>query len=326
MNPIITDYLSKIEFGELKVFNNMAIFPLFTPIHDGPEYLTLGEALEKNLLTITEVSQSGSVPELKVQNRATIPVLLLDGEELAGAKQNRVLNTTILLKENSETIIPVSCTEQGRWAYVSRVFRASGRLMNRDVRMRKVASVSRSLRDNLTYYSSQGEVWDGIACFSQAANVFSSTGAMKDVFDSKETDLKGYIEAFPYVAGQKGILVSVNGKVVGFDILSRSQAYERLHQKIVESYAIDASIHPSKVTGIPSLNESKSFLEAVAACQEHVFPSPGYGQDHRFEGEGMVGSSLVYQERVIHLAFFGRGGNEREEGMASSKRRRSFRT
>jgi hypothetical protein len=64
-------------------------------------------------------------------------VLLLDGEELAGAKQNRVLNTTILLQENSETIIPVSCTEQGRWAYATMEFSESGNIMNRSVRSKK---------------------------------------------------------------------------------------------------------------------------------------------------------------------------------------------
>jgi outer membrane lipopolysaccharide assembly protein LptE/RlpB len=91
MNLIVSDFLSKLEFGEVhplrngtcnpaadqrsiisngvKVFNNMAIFPLFTSINYSPEYLTLKGALEKNLLTITEVSQGGSVPELKVLNR-----------------------------------------------------------------------------------------------------------------------------------------------------------------------------------------------------------------------------------------------------------------
>src|SRR4030042_597920 len=144
MDLIISDYLTKLEFGEVhpvrngtcnptadkrsiisngvKIFNNMGVFPLFTSINDSPKYLTLKEALEKNLLTITEVSQGGSVPELKVLNRGGIPVLLLDGEELAGAKQNRVLNTTILLKEDSETVIPVSCSAQRRWPYASTPF------------------------------------------------------------------------------------------------------------------------------------------------------------------------------------------------------------
>jgi hypothetical protein len=51
------------------------------------------------------------LPQHMVVNRANKPVLLIDGEELAGAKQNRVLNTSILIKEVSETKIPVSCTE-----------------------------------------------------------------------------------------------------------------------------------------------------------------------------------------------------------------------
>lgn len=53
------------------------------------------EALEKQVLVISEVSKEGYVPELKVGNKRKIPVLLLGGEELAGAKQNRVLNTTM---------------------------------------------------------------------------------------------------------------------------------------------------------------------------------------------------------------------------------------
>jgi len=54
-------------------------------------YLTLKEALEKRLLVIKEVSVEASMPELKVINNADVQVLLLDGEELACAKQNRVL-------------------------------------------------------------------------------------------------------------------------------------------------------------------------------------------------------------------------------------------
>jgi hypothetical protein len=136
MDQIIINFLSKLELGELQAFNNMAIIPLFSSVNHAPRYLSLGEALEKGLLTVTEVSQAGAVPELKVSNTSDLPVLLLDGEELAGAKQNRVLNTTILLVENSETIIPVSCTEHGRWDYATPVFAESG---NSDRKTRRLA-------------------------------------------------------------------------------------------------------------------------------------------------------------------------------------------
>jgi len=81
------------------------------------------------MLKITEINKGGSVPELKVTNTAMQYVLLLDGEELMGAKQNQVLNATVLLRPNSETVIPVSCTEQGRCAYSSEEFSSSGHVI-----------------------------------------------------------------------------------------------------------------------------------------------------------------------------------------------------
>lgn len=76
------------------------MFPIISPSPAAARWLTLGEALEQQFLSVTEVSHGGSLPELAVINRADRPVLLLDGEELIGAKQNRVLNTTMLLKEH----------------------------------------------------------------------------------------------------------------------------------------------------------------------------------------------------------------------------------
>ncbi len=45
------------------------------------------------------------------KNHTEIPVLILDGSELKGAKQNRIVNISILLKKNFEIIIPVICVE-----------------------------------------------------------------------------------------------------------------------------------------------------------------------------------------------------------------------
>src|SRR5262245_4041299 len=102
MDALIRDYLSSLILGDPQQFKNMTAAPLFTPLNHGPEYLTLQEAMEKGLLSVEEVSSAGSVPQLKAVNRADSPVLLLDGEETVGAKQNRVLNTSILLVEKSE--------------------------------------------------------------------------------------------------------------------------------------------------------------------------------------------------------------------------------
>lgn len=162
MENAVKTQLQSVQFGEAQTYENIAILPLIAPVDGTFQYRTLGEALATWDIAITEVSV-GSVPELMVVNRANEPVLLIDGEELADAKQNRVLNTSLLLKEVSETKIPVSCTEQSRWSYASKAFSESGNVMAYKSRSRKTCSVQPSLETCGAPMSDQGEVWDGIA-------------------------------------------------------------------------------------------------------------------------------------------------------------------
>ena len=144
------------------------------------DWLTLGQALEQRLLSVSEVSRSGSVPELIVTNRADRPVLLLDGEELVGAKQNRVFNTTILLKEQWEKVVPVICTEQGRWAYISAAVADAKVVMASKIPVQKMMAVSESLAASEGFKSDQGEVWAEIDALHAKAGTSSPTGAMHD--------------------------------------------------------------------------------------------------------------------------------------------------
>jgi hypothetical protein len=249
MDILITNFISGIDFGEVQSFKNLQIIPLFIKGEEGPVYLTLKEALEKRLLVITEVSAQASVPELKVINNADVSVLLLDGEEVAGAKQNRVLNTSILVKEKSELIIPVSCTEQGRWSYQTDEFSNSENILSYKIRGKEAASVSDSLRESGNYQSDQGAIWDGIQELSADAGVHSSTGAMKDVFEGKKDALEEYIKAFQCLPHQKGMFVFVGGEVAGLDILSRESAFDIIFPKLVKSYAMDAVLEKGNIIG-----------------------------------------------------------------------------
>ena len=196
MDKNIKNYLLDVELGKLQIHKKMGVIPLTTHENKDPEYVTLKQALEKNYLTIKEISASGSVPELKVINSSEVPVLLLDGEELSGAKQNRVLNTSILLRKKSETVIPVSCTERGRWSYVSDRFGDSQVVMSPKIRRKKARSVSTSLHDSKEFRSDQSEVWEDIDEMTSQAEIKSETEAMKDVFDKRRKDLDSYIKAF----------------------------------------------------------------------------------------------------------------------------------
>ena len=46
MDQIIHDYLASIILGEAQNYKNITVFPLFSGTNQGPEYLTLKEAME----------------------------------------------------------------------------------------------------------------------------------------------------------------------------------------------------------------------------------------------------------------------------------------
>ena len=266
---------------------------MFLSRNGGPEYLTLKQALEEQKIVITETTDSGSVPQLKVINRGDTFVLLVDGEELVGAKQNRVLNTSILIKGYSEIVVPVSCTEQGRWSYLSREFADSELVMAPLIRAAKMQSVTSSLKFDRSFCSDQGEVWERISHLQADAHVASPTGAMKDVYTSKRLDLDGYVQAIPSLPNQRGLLACINGKVIGLEVLSRASAYATFHTKLVKSYALDAQRSPSQTASKGSATSPQQFLESAFTCTESRFESPGVGHDYRFESPGIAGSALV---------------------------------
>jgi hypothetical protein len=326
MKKTIKGYLESIRLGELQVHNHVAVIPLFGGNGFGLDYLTMKEALEGHLLRVTEVTEGGNVPELKVINQGEKPVLLLDGEELSGAKQNRVLNTTILLRKKSETVIPVSCTEHGRWSYSSSHFDDSGYIMSAKLRRIKNASVHENLKSARSFRSDQGAVWDEIAVQANINKVSPITGAMKDVLEAKKEDLDAFLEYFPVVSDQNGLLVLVNGKIAGLDMVSRAPAFGTLHPKLIRSYVMDALTEKPVKGKESSRGKADAFLNKILQCKEHKFDSVGYGQDYRYEGKKIVGSALVHENTVIHMAFFQVTETEKAGRMSSVSRRRAYRT
>ena len=158
----------KIRVGEPVRHQRLSVFPLFTSPAQEVDYRLSDVALADESILVEEVDEDGSVPELLVENKGDQRVLFLEGEELIGAKQNRIINTTILVAAHTKTKIPVSCVEQGRWGYDSERFGSSGCHSPSKLRHTLKASVSQSVRQHRGHRSNQGEVWREVACLHAA--------------------------------------------------------------------------------------------------------------------------------------------------------------
>src|SRR4051794_15815709 len=98
MNPPLA---TTFQLGEPEEHRGVVVAPLFPRRQPRAEYVTLEQAIPLGFC-ITELEEAGSVPELLASNPLESDVLLYDGEELIGAKQNRILNITVLVPAGSE--------------------------------------------------------------------------------------------------------------------------------------------------------------------------------------------------------------------------------
>jgi hypothetical protein len=299
----INTALSAISLGQPQAFANLEMFPLLAPGSGVADYLLLSEAQAQGLVEVTEVSEAGRVATLLLDNRAGQAVFLLDGEELVGAKQNRVLNLSLLVPANSTLEIPVSCVEQGRWQHRTREFACADRTLFSKGRARKAARVSENLRDAGVACSDQGEVWLDIDDMMRKLEVSSSTYAIADAYEHFAAPVEAFVAAMEVSASQVGACFAINGSIRGVELFDSSDTCARLLPKLIRGYALDA-INEPQAPGASDPGDVRQFLQAVAASEVDQFRALGEGEDFRFRSSAIAGGALAARDRIVHLCAF----------------------
>jgi ARG/rhodanese/phosphatase superfamily protein len=298
----IDDALAHVQLGAEATFRNMTIFPLLDGGIGSTDYLTLDDALARGLVQITEISAEGRVPDLKFTNESDEPVFLLDGEELIGAKQNRVLNLTILAPAKRTIFIPVSCVEAGRWSRRSAKFTTSSQAHFARGRAHKMAQVSSSLMSRGQARSDQHAVWADISLKASRLNAESATAAMSDIYERYTKRIDDYVGAFAAIDRQAGAVFTMNGNIIGFDLFDSPGTFQKLLPKLVRSYALDA-IDTDTKTAV-SREPVEELLLEIAQAEAKTFPASGDGVDVRLTGSNVTGAGLLVNGRVVHLSAF----------------------
>ena len=190
-----------------QVHKNVAVIPIKTPINHKVDLLTLKKGFELGLVDVKECEQS-TVNTIIVENKSVAPLLLVDGEEIVGGDQNRIMDATILIAPESEMKVPVNCTEHGRWGYVSD-FKQSKNIANYRTRLAK-------------------------------HHAFRSK--MSESYENAKSDLSEFMEVFEVVEGQTGVVVMIDGEVKGFEVFLNSEIYREYHEKILTGMQSEASL------------------------------------------------------------------------------------
>lgn len=304
MSHPLTAFLDSVRVTAPQEVAGLQVFGLRREAGTTLTYATLDDALAAGTLEVTEVSEAGSVPTLRVCNKADTLVFLMAGEHLLGARQNRVLNASILVAARAELPIPVSCVEAGRWRYRSRHFASGGTSSHGHLRHLMSKHVTASYRESGAPASDQGEVWGEVSRKLTKMGSASPSSDLHQAYEDHQTRLGDILDQLRVPEGCCGAAFALGGRIAGVDLFDKPETLTKLWPKLVRAYAIDALEEPASAELTLAPDDVGRWLRSAGQARLEPFPSPGLGEDVRVEGPNLVGAGLVVHEQPVHVELF----------------------
>ena len=317
----LRQFFETTQLAEPQLHEHLAIVPLLLETgFTGPlPFIPLAQALAAGSFAVDEVSSGGSVPVIRALNTGDAAVLVVFGEELVGAKQNRIANASFLVPKRSEVVLDVSCVEAGRWSRRKRErFHASSDVVSSQLRKKMAHSVKDARERGGRFRADQREVWDEVGVRMQRSQVHSPTTAYADYREKWAAQVDGASRAFGSLERQVGFVALRPGRgqhparVLGLEAIGRPDVFAKQFPALLRSYvvdAVDAGLREAadrEHAGIPGaahFEKPEPFLEALCMADFRLGESLGTGQDLRLDGDRVSGCALLHGG-VIHLTAF----------------------
>jgi hypothetical protein len=297
--------------GEPQVAGPLAVFPVLGP-PARLDYRAFVQAIELGV-AVKELESGAAVSRLVVDNPTDLPLLVYEGEEVLGAQQNRLFDSSVLVPAGERLGLDVSCVEQGRWDHRRHreAMQPSPQAADPSLRRRKRRAIEHHGR------ADQGEVWSTVAGRLADHGVASASGAMSDLYDGCRGDLADLSRAVHHVEGQVGAVACVAGMPVAFDLVSRADVFAALLGPLAQGYALDALGAPEEVARTAPAAE---FLHAALAAARRDRPSAGMGRAFGLDEPALVGAGLEHDDELVQLSAFPAEGAGRSVRQAASIR------
>jgi len=302
MVAIFDELLADLEPGKSSRDGDWSFVPLRTKKPSGLDYLTLFEAVESGLASVSEVNPQGSVSDMKVTNDGSLPVFIPDGMTLLGCRQNRLVNISVLVPPKSVTIIPVSCVEQGRW-HAESVTSSPSEVCDPVLRSAMCEQTSDGLRNGGSARAVQGSVWGHVDQMLGTTRTFSPTAAYNALYAAVPTAHPR--REIPCPDGANGIVTIRGRRICSLDLFDKPATLNKLWPRIMRG-----TIVPLEQPESPPMQaeDIRRFLADCLSKPQGDFAPVGLGSHHRFANDRSVGSALVVDGQVLHLSAFHKNG------------------
>jgi len=283
----------------------MALVQFTTLEGEGFPVIPASKAMEEGGVQVREIREEGEVNRLLAINRTGNYCLITDMDLLKGARQNRVVNTSVLLAPHSKQEIEVSCVERSRWSYNSPDFKPVKGVMDREKRAAKAASLREEEADAIC--DTQSKIWDLIHREMVSQHVFSDTEDYNEIRETKPTD-RGREFQLLKAEGCNGLAIFEGKRLLSFDIFGNREVYGYYFDLLLTD--ILARIRSGRGEGAMEQAEACYRLDEALDEFEEKLREPlsrvngGIGEFCWSGDPDHPGFKLSYEEQLVHLAGF----------------------
>ena len=312
------------KLGDAQVAGPLAVFPVFGP-QPMLDYRSFSDATGLGAF-VKELDEGASVNDLLVENPTDKPLLIFEGEEVLGAKQNRIFDASVLVAAGTRLKLSVSCVEQGRWdpSQESAHFEVSPAASDPSLRRVKRARANARAAAGQDARPDQGEVWDEVRSRLGRHGVDSAHEALHDVYEGRRRDLDELLRAVRPVDSQVGAVVLVGGRPTVLDYVGRPEVFASLLPRLAQGYALDALDNEDTQ---PDPDAAFAFLADAMAGARAPLPTVGIGRGFALRDPRLTGSGLEQTGELVQLSAFpseearGRGAGHAAIARPSRRRR-----
>jgi ARG/rhodanese/phosphatase superfamily protein len=209
----------------------VALVPIVaTGALDRRAYATLHESMARGTATITEATEGFDVEHVFVTNRGAQPLLVLNGEVIIDAHQDRVLAESVVIPARESREVRVRCVESSR-AEGGQHFHSSGVIA--ELPLRQVVA-----------HKEQTSVWrkvdeiNGSRGLQPETHTYRHAAAQQTSGPTAERRdrLMAQLAAHPDRARMVGVAVAIDGRVLAVDRFATPDLYRRFEPRLLASY------------------------------------------------------------------------------------------
>jgi hypothetical protein len=277
--------------GQPVFLRNLRVYPIQAENSNGLSLATVEQTLSAGQGEFRELKDP-AIDEIVFINRGDEPVLMLDGEEIMGALQNRIIASSTIAEPRSDSRIPVVCAEEGRWDEIGKFKTGNYSYPS----LRALLTKSRQARSDV-----QKKIWQEIDRKISVTKTHSATSSMHDIFDNLSDEIDRYVEDFHSLGqGTIGIIGIAGNRILGCDIFHDLKIYRKVEKKLIKSYALDALEY--RIKNSDPLDIEGFFKKlAVSIGKKRT----GKKTRHfRIKKDNVSGQALVYQGKTVHVSAF----------------------